>query len=463
MKKFKDYQPNQILLFPPSPHDWLPEDHPAHFINEVVELLDLSAIYDSYGELRGQPPYNPVMMVKVWIYGMSKDIRSSRKLERALFEDIGLRYLSGNQQPDYWTLSEFRRRHNAALGDLLVQTVGLAAKAGLVKLNHVALDGTKIKAHASKHRAMSYGRMEKEELRLRQEIDRLLKQVEANDRAEDQEYGNRRGYELPPELATREKRLEAIKKAKAELEAEARAKQEQEEAERQAQSEKNGKPKRKSKHKDPKPKDKDQRNFTDPESRIMRNSDKAFIQAYNAQATVDAETQIIVAADLTNQAADPTHLPEQVEQVYHNTGRYPKELSADAAYYSAKNLELLSEKGIEAFIPPDKVKHNEWRDQQAIRGPIPKNATTMYRMRRKLRTKNGRERYKLRQVSVEPVFGYVKEQLGLRQLLLRGVAKARSWWRFTCAVHNLLKIFRFGIRFKSSPNGLWASYPPSKA
>lgn len=453
-----------MFLFPPSPSDWLPKDHPAHFVNEVVESLDLRAIFDSYSERKGQPPYNPEMMVKVWMYAVTRGIHSSRKLERGLYEDIGLRYLSGNQQPDHWTLSEFRRRHHVALGNLLAQTVKLASRLGLVKLNHVALDGTKIKANASKHRAMSYARMKKEEKRLRKEIDSILETIEANDRAEDEEYGNRRGDELPAELATREKRLEMIKKAKAELEAEARAKQE--EAERQAEDEKNSdgkKTKRRRKRKKAKPKDKDQRNFTDPESRIMRNSDKAFIQAYNAQASVDAETHIIVAADLTNQAADTTHLPGQIDQIRENLGRYPEEVSADAGYFSRKNLNTLSEKGIEAFIPPEKVRHSEWRNRKALRGPIPRDASDAYLMQRKLRTKDGRKKYKLRQGSVEPVFGNIKEHLGLKQLLLRGLDKAQSWWRFNCAAHNLMKLFRSGIKFESAPgNRLWIIYQPTK-
>lgn len=451
-----------MLLFPPSPADWLPEGHFAHVINDMAGLLDLSAIYDSYRDPRGQPPYHPAMMVRVWIYGLSKGIHSSRKLERALYEDVGLRYLSGNQQPGYWALSEFRRRHKKALGDLLIQSVALAGKAGLVKLNHVAIDGTKIKANASKHKAMSYARMKKEEERLRQEIQRLMDEVEANDRAEDEKYGDRRGDELPPELATSKKRLQTMRKAMAELEAEAKAKHQQEEAKRKAKAKKSGR-KYKPRDKDPKPKDKAQRNFTDPESRIMRNSDKAFIQGYNAQATVDAETHIIVAADLTNQAADTTHLPEQVKQVRHNTNRNPKALVADAGYYSADNLDLLSEQEIEALIPPDRIRHSQWRTQTPVRGRIPKNASPRYLMRRKLRTKSGRKRYKLRQTSVEPVFGYIKEQLGLRRFLVRGIDKARSWWRFTCAVHNLLKIFRSGIRFQPSPGGLWVRFPPSMA
>lgn len=462
MKKFKDYHPNQMMLFPPSPGDWLPRDHVAYYFDEVVALLDLSAIYDSYRELRGQPPYHPAMMVKVWLYALSKGIRSSRKLEQALHEDVGLRYLSGNQQPDHWTLSEFRRRHGKALGGLLAQTVKLAGKAGLIKLNVVAVDGTKIKANASKHKAMSYARMKKEQERLRKEVERIMDEIEANDRAEDEKYGDRRGDELPPELATREKRREAIKKAMAELEAEAKAKHEKEEAEREAKSKRTGR-KYKPGDKKPKPKDKAQRNFTDPESRIMRSADKAFIQAFNAQATVDAETHIIIAADLTNQAADTVHLPEQIKQAEHNTGRNPKTCVADAGYYSAENLDALSENGIEALIPPDKIRHSQWRGQKPMRGPIPEDATPKYLMRRKLRSKSGRQRYILRQTSVEPVFGYIKEQLGLRQFLVRGIEKALSHWRLTCAVHNLMKIFRSGIRLEHTSDGFWAMFPPNKA
>jgi len=459
-KKFRPYNPNETYLFPPSPQDWLPENHPAHFVNEVVAQLDLGPIYQSYDALRGYPPYHPTMMVKVWIYAVMKGIHSSRKVEKALYEDIGFRFLSGNQQPDHWTLSEFRRRHHKALGELFVQTVRLAATAGLVKLNHVVLDGTKIKANASKHSAMSYARMEKEEERLRREIERIFREIDANDRDEDRKYGNRRGDELPPELATRQKRLEAIKRAKAELEAEARAK---EEARRKEKGDRDKPPRRRNRNKPTKPEEikpeaKAQRNFTDPDSRIMKDSNKAFIQGYNAQAGVDAETHIIVTAELTNQAGDTVHLPDQVEQVRQNTGHYPKEVSADAGYCSEKNLTFLEEKGIEAFIPPEKVTHSEWRERKSPRGRIPQNASRKYLMRRKLTTKRGRERYKLRQTSVEPVFGHVKEQLGLRQFLLRGLSKVRSWWRFTCAVHNLLKLYRAGLRFQNDGKNRWIIY-----
>ena len=436
-----------MMLFPPCINDWLPEDHPVHFVSEVVENFDLSKIYKSYRETRGMPPYEPKMMVKVLIYSITKGILSSRKIERALYEDVGLRVLSGDQQPDHWTISEFRRRHLDALGEIFIQTVKLADKAGLLKLNHVSADGTKIKANASKHSAMSYARMEKEEKRLRDEIDKILEQMEKNDIAENKLYGNRRGDELPEELATKEKRKAAIEKAMAELEEEAIEKLKKDQEKKKKDAEKKGKAyKSRKKVSDTKPKPKDQRNFTDCESRIMKNSDKAFIQGYNAQATVDAETHIIVSADVTNQANDSPHLTSQIEEVIKNTGRKPKESSADAGYYSDDNLEFLDEKEIDPYIPPDKIKHNEWREQASPVGRLPKEISDKDLMRRKLRTKKGREKYKLRQTSIEPVFGFIKEQFGLRQFLLRGLQKVRWMWRFTCAVHNLMKIFRAKAR-----------------
>lgn len=452
MKKFRDFQPDQMVLLPTCLTSWLPDDHPVHFISEVVEKLDLTLIYNGYRDLRGQPPYNPTMMVKVLIYAMTKGIHSSRKIEKALHEDVGMRVLSGNQQPDHWTLSEFRKRHHHALGELFVQTVQLADKAGLVKLTHVATDGTKIKANASKHKAMSYGRMVKEEERLRKEVKEILTKMDQTDRKEDKRYGSRRGDELPEELSTRKKRLAAIEKAKAELEEEARQKLRNEQAKRREVAEKQGKKYTPQKEEqDAKPKDKDQRNFTDSESRIMKDSNKAFIQGYNAQATVDAETHIIVGAELSNIAGDSPHLVNQIEEVEKNTGRKPKNALSDAGYYSEDNLSALMKKGINPYIPPGKITHNEWRTTVAPRGRIPKTANEKYLMWRKLRTKPGRKIYKLRQTSVEPVFGFIKEQMHLRQFLLRGQEKASSTWRFACAVHNLLKLFRAGVVLETGP------------
>ena len=475
-KRFRDYNPDQILMLPPSLKDWLEPDHAVYFLSEAIDGFDLSAIYSSYSGLRGYPPYEPKMMVKVWLYAYMVGLHSSRKLERALQEDVGFRVMAANQKPDFWTLSEFRRRHHEAMGRLFDQTVHAAAEAGLVKLKHVSVDGTKVKANASKHRAMSYGYMKTEEDRLRKEIDRWFEEAEATDRAEDELYGKgNSGWRLPPELATSEKRREFIQKFRKKLEE--RKATEAEEPKPPPAKPRPAKPappesQMRLPFPDPndsaaraedeasqpgrsvaKPKDKDQINFTDPESRIMKNSDKAFIQGYNAQAAVDAETHIIVAADLTNQAADSPHLKAMVEQVIATTGKCPAEVSADAGYYSEANLELLQSLGIEAFIPPEKVKHSEWRLQKAPRGRIPKNATPKDRMKRKLRTKRGRARYKLRQTSVEPVFGHIKEPMRFRQVPLRGQAKARSMWLFQCAAFNLKKLYmaRLAARTALSP------------
>ena len=295
MKRFKAYDTHQSYLLPPSPREWLPADHLAYFIDNVVDQLDLCEVFASYEGTKGQPPYHPQMMVKVWLYGYCVGIRSSRRLERALHEDVGFRMLSGNQQPDYWTLSEFRRRHLGALRGLFLQTVRLAQRAKLVKLGQVAIDGTKLKANASKHKAMSYSRMEKEEKRLREEIRRYFEEVETTDRAEDERYGSKRGDELPEHLKTEKERLDVIRNAMAQLEEEARQKAAAEQQKRQEKANKEGRTYHPRKDpKDAKPAPKAQRNFTDPDSWMMKDADKAFIQGYNAQAAVDVDSQVIV-------------------------------------------------------------------------------------------------------------------------------------------------------------------------
>lgn len=445
MKRFRDYEPNQTLLLPPSLKEWLPSDHLVHFIDEVVEELDLSAIYASYREDRGYPPYEPKMMVKVWLYAYCMGIRSSRKVEKALQEHVGFRFLAANQQPKYWALNDFRTRHAQALGSFFEQSVHMADHAGLIKLEQVAIDGTKLKANASKHSAMSYGRMNAEESRLRQEIEQYLRECDETDAAENELYGDRRGDELPEHLNTKEKRLEAIRKAKRELEEEARRKAEADQDQRRKEAEAQGRTYRPRKDpKDAEPPAKAQRNFTDPDSRIMVNSDKAFIQAYNAQLAVDADTQIAVATELTNQANDGVHLPGLLDQVVANTGRTPQEVSADTIYFNRNNLRAIEELNAEALIPPEKVTHTQWREAKAPRGPIPKDASDEYLMWRKLRTKRGKARYTLRQTSVEPAFGQIKYGRGLRQVLHRGVDRVRALWRFDVTAHNLLKIYRAG-------------------
>jgi transposase len=443
MKRFKAYDTRQSYLLPPSPQEWLPSDHLAYFIDDVVDELDLWEVFAGYEGTKGQPPYHPEMMVRVWLYGYCVGIRSSRKLERALYEDVGFRMLSGNQQPDHWTLSEFRRRHLGALKGLFLQTVKLAQQAGLVKLGQVAIDGTKLKANASKHRAMSYARMEKEEKRLCEQIARYFEEVETADRAEDERYGAKRGDELPDHLKTEAQRLEVIRNAMAELEEEARRKAEAEQEERREKANKEGRTYRS--RKDPKdaiPSPKAQCNFTDPDSRIMKNSDKAFIQGYNAQVAVDVDTQIIVAAQLSNQAADGPHLVEIVEQVRQATDRRPQEVLADAGYFSEHNVTTLQGQGISVLIPPERVRHRTWRERSSPSSPPPEDASVAQWMRYQLTLPENRERYRRREQSAEPVFGQIKQGRGLRQFLLRGLDKVSALWQLDCAAHNLLKLYR---------------------
>ena len=419
-KTFRQYEPDQMLLLPVSLREWLPEEHLAYFISDVVDHLDLSPIMRRYeGEERGYPPYHPRLMVKVLLYAYCMGIPSSRRIQRCLHEDIAFRVLAANNTPDFRTISDFRKDHLEALGDLFLQVLQLCQQAGLVKLGHVSLDGTKVRANASKHKAMSYGRMKEKEAVLESEVGRLLKEAQEVDEAEDQRYGReRRGDELPRELAFRESRLQKIREAKAALEAEAQG--EGKEA----------------------PQDKSQRNFTDPDSRIMpRPGGKEFDQSYNCQAAVDSSHQVIVAANVTNQPSDKAQALPLVLEIEANTGSLPKEASADAGYYSAKAIEELYLLGVDPFIPPDKTRHGVVLPP-APRGRIPDHLSPADRMRRKLRTKKGRKRYALRMATVEPVFGQIKQGRGFRQFLLRGLRKVQREWQLICTGHNLLKLFR---------------------
>ena len=434
-KTFRPYDPDQLLMLPPSMREWLPEDHEAYFVSDVVETLDLSQILDEYREERGYPPYHPKLMVKLWLYAQMRGVRSSRKLERATLEDVGFRVLCAGNTPDHRTLSEFRRRHLKALGAVFVQVLQLCREAGLVKLGHVAIDGTKIRANASKHKAMSYGRMVDEEARLREVVERMFAESDAIDAEEDERYGvDRRGDELPPELADPKSRLRKIREAKAALEKRAR-----EEAERCGKG-------------DGKPKPKAQRNFTDPESRIMLDADKAFVQAYNGQLAVDAEHQVIVAADVVQEANDRQQLIPMVEATVEQCGEVPVIFSADAGYWSEANMEMLEYYEIDAVVAPEKVKHGEWHDRKSPRGRIPSHLTRKERMRRRLSTKRGRSEYDKRKITVEPVCGQLKTVQGIRQFLLRGHAKVQAEWLLACTGHNLLKLFRATQR-QTRPQG----------
>jgi transposase len=457
-KTFRRYEPDQYLLLPPDLREWLPEGHLALFVSDVVDELELSAILDEYekGDGRGYPPYHPVMMVKLLIYGYCTGVFSSRKIERATFVDVAFRVLAANQHPDHDSIASFRKRHLAALAGLFVQVLRLCEKAGLVKLGHVAVDGTKIRANASKHKAMSYGRMVETEKRLEAEMIALLEEAQRIDDAEDVLYGkDKRGDELTDELARRESRLRKIREAKAALEQEAReaAKRKATEAEskieeRKRKAEETGK--NPGGH-DPKvpdpdaavPDEKAQKNFTDPESRIMKDgATKSFEQCYNAQAAVDAAAQIIVAAEVVQTPTDKQQLVPMLEAVEENLGHKPEQASADSGYFSSAAVTSERLSGIDLHVPPDKVKHGEPKEADAE--PVPEDASVIERMRHKLKTTVGRQIYGKRKAVVEPVFGQIKEARGFRRFSFRGLKAVQAEWSLVCLTHNLLKLFRAG-------------------
>jgi transposase len=540
VKEYRPWAPHQSFLLPPSPGDWLPEGDLAYFVLDVMEQLDLRPITSviQAKDWRGTRPYDPRMMTALLLYGYCVGIPSSRKLEQATYTDVAVRVIAGGCHPDHSRINEFRRTHLDALAELYVQGLRMCQEAGLVKLGHVALDGTKMQANASKHKAMSYERMLKTEAELAQEVAKLLERAEEVDREEDERYGpDKRGDELPEELAHREKRLEKIREAKAALEAEAARKRAQELSEQAERAKKKAevandaeRPKReraaakaaekakeavqrardkaekrvakaqKQAHQaaddaktptdrrrateaaqrlqaakrdrdkvtdngDPEsvvksgfpenfapaetdgtPKPKAQRNFTDPESRIMKKGSD-FVQGYNCQLAVDEEAQIIVAYQATNQSPDAEHLPPMLDEMEANCGGLPEKLTADSGYWSENNAEACEAKGVDAYIAVGRNKHGAAADQD---DDAPKEESeSKRRMRDKLRSDNGRATYRRRKAVVEPVNGQIKEPRGFRRFLLRGGAKVNAELGLICLGHNLLKLFRARMSAKS--------------
>jgi transposase len=458
-KTFRNSNLNQAYLMPPSLQDWLPEGHLARFVADLVETLDLAGIYARYeaGDGRGLAAYDPRMMVRLLIYGYCRGVASSRRMERATHEDVAFRYLAADQHPDHDTVADFRKEHLAKLAQLFVQVLQLCQRAGLVKLGHVALDGTKVKAHASKHKAMSYERMGKAEKELEEEVKALLAEAARIDAEEDGKYGKgKRGDELPEELARRESRLKKIREAKAALEAEAREAAQQKQAEveerlreREKQEEERGRkfggrPPQAPDPEQAQPEAKAQRNFTDPDSRIMKDgATKEFVQAYNAQAVVDSAAQVIVAAEVTQEANDKQQLAPMLEQVEVLTGSKPEQVTADSGYFSEAQVTDRRLEGIELYVATERQKHGQ-AVPVATGPPPPATASATEQMRYKLRTPAGRAVYRQRKALVEPVFGQIKEVRGFRRFLLRGVVKVRAEWKLICATHNLLKLFQSG-------------------
>jgi transposase len=444
-KTYRDWSIDQTYLFPPSPHDWLPEGDLVYFLLDTVATLDLAPIFAHYErELRGQPPFHPRMMVALLLYCYATGTRSSRRIMRRCHVDVACRAIVGEDIPDFRTISDFRKIHLARLETLFVEVLKLCALAGLAKVGTIALDGTKVKANASRHKAMSYDRMKTEEARLKGEIAKLLADAQAADDAEDLEHGpDRHGDELPDELARRRSRLAKIQGAKKLLEERAGIEATEAAARRQAE----GKSPPKAPPTEAVPGAKDQINFTDPESRIMKVSNKGWDQCGNAQAVTN-EHQIILAADVTDQANDVRQIVPMVDQTRANLDAAGikgaiKAMVGDAGYYSEPNAAALGQRGIDPYLATERLKHHE-KVASAPRGRIPKDLSAKQRMARKLRTKKGREMYAKRKGMIEPIFGQLKQVLGFRQFSMRGLSSMRGEWRLMATVHNLLKLWRKG-------------------
>ena len=475
-KTYRPYLPTQGFLLPPSPLDWLPEDHLARFILDTVGELDLSELYGYYErERRGYPPHHPQMMVALLLYAYCVGVPSSRKIEKRTYEDIAFRVIAGNTHPDHSRISEFRRIHLAALARLFVQVLRLCQKMGLVKLGHVALDGTKIKANASKHKAMSNERMTQETARLEAEVAQLLQAAEQADADEERNYGaGRRGDELPQELRRRESRLARIRTLQAELLTEA---QQQAQARQQAESEtaqteamlqemNNIRAAKllQDRHDDDEPPPSAativpepmpehqipvtaqglptataQRNFTDADSRIMKTGD-GFIQGYNAQAAVDEAHQIIVAADVSNQSPDAEHFVPMLDRTIDNCQAVPDQMSGDTGFFSEANVLRAQSRGVDIYLALKRDKHGAG-PSDSEKTVSPKESEAKTKMRSKLATAEGAKIYSRRKVIVEPAFGQIKNR-GFRSFLLRGIQKVRGEWSLITLTHNLLKLYK---------------------
>lgn len=443
-KTFRPWDVDQVWLLPPSIQDLVPSGHMAHFVRDTVRTgLELSRIMDTYEEERGYPPYHPGMMVALLLYAYSQGVYSSRRIARGCEERLDFAAVTGLQHPDFRTISEFRRRHLTALSGLFVQVLKLCQAAGLVKLGHVALDGTKIKANAGLNKAMSYGRMKQAEAALAAQIDGWLAEAARTDRAEDRRFGaSKRGDEMPEWMADKQTRLEKIRAAKAALEAEAAA-----DAQARAAAKAASKPDdpgdggkvgsgRQPKPPAREPGDKAQRNFTDPDSRVMPTK-SGFIQGYNAQAAVDGGHQIIVAHTLTNTSSDQGQLAPLLDGIKANLGANPAEASADAGYCSQANIRTLIRRRIAGYIATGRQKHGT---TAATANRKLKSGTLIARMSTKLKRAGYRSRYRLRKQIVEPVFGQIKQARGFRQFLLRSIEKVTAEWALICTAHNLVKL-----------------------
>ena len=445
-KTYRPWAPNQSWLLPPSPQDWLDEGDRVYVLLDAVNALDLSAICCKYDqESRGYRPYHPRMMVTLLLYAYCRGLYSLRKIQQVFEERVTFRVIVGPDIPNFRTISDFRKRPLPELADLFVQGLRLCQEAGLVKLGHVSLDGTKIKANASRHKAMSYQRMQEEEKRLQQAIYALLQQAESTDAQEDRRDGERRGDELPEELARRESRLERIQTAKRVLEAQAKEGAQAEEARcdqkanEPAESPKGG---RRASPVSDEPKPQQQYDFTDPESKIMKVNNKGWDQCGNAQAVVDEARQVIIAGEVTDAANDKQQVDPLMSQAQENIGDEESidKASMDSGYFSESNVRWLEERAMDGYVATARIKHHE-RVPAHPRGRRPQDLTVKETMARKLRTKKGRETYSKRRGIVEPVFGQIKGARGFVRFSMRGLAQMKGEWSLVGLTHNLLKLF----------------------
>ena len=458
-KRFRVCDLNQEFLLPPSLQEWLPEDHLARFVADVSNELDLSAIYREYErhDGRGLSAYHPLLLTRLLVYGYSIGMTSSRGIEKATYDNVAFRYLAADQHPDHDTIASFRQQHLEALASLFVQALRLCHKAGLVKLGKVALDGTKILANASTHRSVNHEQLSEREQHWKAVIARLFAEAEKTDQREDEQFGRgQSGDCFPEELAHAQSRLKRIQEAKAELEKEARQKLQS--AHDNQVPRKPGRPRKDEQNthtpRDPQERDKEKKrrrragrnaqapkrqyNFVDPDSRVMRdNGRKCFVQGYNAQIAVDAHQQVIVAAEVTQQVTDREQLLPMVESIRTSTQKSPQTVLADAGYWDTASLRDLTRRGIQVLMSPD----GEGNRGPALAATVPKNEEAMH-MRQVLLSPAGRALYSLRQATVEPVFGCIKEARGLRRFRFRGLNRVQWEWKLICATHNLLKLFR---------------------
>lgn len=437
---FRAWDVDQGDLFPGTAKDLVAADHLVHVLRRVVrEELDLSGIYARYTAAKGQPPYHPALMTALLLYGYCRGVYTSRRLEIACEERLDFRALVGAERPDHSTIAQFRKDHREALSGLFVQVLSLCRDAGMTKLGHVALDGTKVKASASKHAAMSYKRMKEAEPELAKTVEEWMEASRKGDEAEDAEHGpEQRGDEVPAFMVEKIKKLAKVRAAMARLEEAARAEAERVAAERAAKVAERGGPLPGPAPRalEGVPEDKAQSNFTDPESRIMKTSD-GYAQAYNAQAAVDAQSQIIVAQAVTDEQNDGAQLVAIVDQIEANIGEKPQQLSADTGYCSEENLAALENREIDAYVATGRQKHgtaSATGHEEKRQGP---RATAM---REKLRAGGYESPYRLRKQTVEPVFGQIKEARGFRAFLRRGIESVRGEWALICTAHNLLKL-----------------------